>query len=106
MSECKIIKFPLCKAEEIEDHNCEAILHGVNEHKDLYAIRSLLVTIDKRNGIEGDEPVLNHGLKIVDNAIERNEMQVHHDRQEQEILDDIARKIKITRVRKEVLRIA
>lgn len=87
----KVLKFPVKKVEEAEDLNCEAILEGVKEHKDLFAIRSLFVAIDKRNGIIGDEPMINHGMRVIDSAIERNEKQINHDRREQVIFDEVSK---------------
>jgi hypothetical protein len=89
MKKCKIIPFPVFKLDVVETHNCEAIAEGINEHKNLYAIKSTFISIDRRNGKLGDEPLVNHGLNMVIKSIEQNESQVRHDRLEQEVFDEV-----------------
>lgn len=70
-----IIHVDFKKIEQAEDHNCEAIAWGQNEHHKLHAIKSKLCRIDMMDGILGNEPTLLDCIRSVEEAIQINTRQ-------------------------------
>lgn len=83
-----IIHVDFKKIEQAEDHNCEAIAWGQNEHHKLHAIKSKLCRIDMMDGILGNEPTLLDCIRSVEEAIQINTRQTNHDKSEQEIFNE------------------
>jgi hypothetical protein len=77
------------KMERIEDHNCDAIAAGHQEHRKLAGIKTRLQRLDMLDGILGNEPTLTSCIREVEEAMEINHYQTGQDRLEQEILDKV-----------------
>ncbi|OFW61917.1 MAG: hypothetical protein A2Z35_04930 [Actinobacteria bacterium RBG_19FT_COMBO_36_27] len=84
-----LIRINFKTAERIQDLNCDAIASEVRENKLLNAIDEVLYNLDRRDGVLGNEPKLNHAIKILGEAIKQNRYQYHKDNAEKTILDDI-----------------
>ncbi|OFW47189.1 MAG: hypothetical protein A2163_04055 [Actinobacteria bacterium RBG_13_35_12] len=84
-----LIRINFKTAERIQDLNCDALASIVRENKLLHAIDEVLYHLDRRDGVLGNEPKLNHAIKILDEAKKQNTYQYRKDNQEKTILDEI-----------------
>lgn len=84
-----IVRIDFKKAELIQDLNCDALASIKAEHKLLNAISEVLTCLDRRDGILGNEPMIDHCRKILAQAIEANHYQHSKDDGERIVLDKV-----------------
>jgi len=84
-----LIRINFKTAEKIQDLNCDALASIIRENKLLNAIDEVLFNLDRIDGIIGNDNLLNHARKILDEAMKQNRYQYAKDNSEKTILEDI-----------------
>lgn len=84
-----LIRINFKTAEHIQSLNSDAVASIVRENKLLNAINEVLYSLDRIDGIIGNDVLLNQARKVLDEAIKQNKYQYQKDNAEKTILDDV-----------------
>jgi hypothetical protein len=81
--------FPIDDFESLDNENCNERGSELRENRLLFAIKSTLIMIDRRDGILDNDLTINNVKKVCDMAIKENTDQYNRNLRQQKILDKL-----------------
>ena len=89
----KTMLFPIDEFDELDNENCMERGSELRENRLLFAVKGTLTVIDRRDGILGNDLIINNAKKVCDMAIKENTDQYNRNLRQQRILDEQTKRI-------------